>query len=976
MAILDPTRIRGTRETLIIVLAVLVANLGVWAWLNRPVAERPWIGSINCVSFAPFQKNQNPLTNDYPSYEQIETDIKLLSRQVDGVRTYTSMHGEDRVPEMAQQYGMKVIAGAWVENIGHSQADDPSLEDKVDAAEIDAAVTTGRRNGNVTHLMIGNEAVLRGEYTPHQMATLLKRVKKETNVPVSTADIWSVWLNNPELAEAADYLAVHALPYWEGVPVDQAVDYVMDKYNQLHAKYPKKPIMLAEVGWPSAGPWIKGAEPSLVNQANFIRNFLNAARANHVTYTIMEGIDQPWKFKLEGAAGTSWGLLTADRQEKYPMVGKVVENPAWPILYLIASALALPAALTFLRRGGELRFGGRMFYALLIQAVASILVWTVSEVMAEAFQATVWIAWSLLMITQLVLFSVILSDGFELTEVLWRNKWSRLAHPLRDTVLADPAHAPKVSIHVPCYNEPPHMVIETLDRLARLNYPRFEVLLIDNNTKDEAVWRPLEAHCAALAAQFGPDKFRFFHLADWPGYKAGALNFGLRETAPDTEIIAVIDSDYLVDPDWLSAMVPPFDNPKMGLVQSPQDYHDWEHDTFKTMCQWEYAGFFNIGMVQRNERNAIIQHGTMTMIRKTALEQAGGWAEWCITEDAELGLKLFELGWEATYSPESFGRGLVPDSFSAYKTQRFRWAYGAVQIVKKHWRAFKPGSTSLTRAQRYHFIAGWMPWFADAAHLLFAGASVFWSFLVISNWLAYLFNVSMFYVGDWLLVHGPDTRVWLEQHLAIPVDPKNNWHVEVKSPFKLGFPPTAFMIPTIAAFILKVAGGFWLYQLKIKCTLWQKIGASIAGMSLTYTVGSAVWQGLFTQGRPFVRTPKCENQPAFMQGVLMARAELRWLAALWISAALVLLAESWHNQEAVLWSILLVVQSLPFIAATVTSMLNAMPGLLRRGAATGPLPDGRDPLHQQREGEGAFLSPGTAPSPADLRSSTSPIGER
>ena len=907
-----------------VLVIVLLANLAAWSLLNRPVAERPWVGTINCVSYAPYQKDQSPLENKYPTYDQMETDIRLLSRQADGVRTYTMMHGQDKIAEIAQQYGMKVIAGAWVENINHSTNPDVLADNPADQAEVDEVVKVARQNPNVTHLMIGNEAVLRGEYSAGQMATLMRKVKKETGLPVSTADIWSNWLLHPELAESADYIALHFLPYWEGVPVDHAVDFIMDKYDQIHARYPDKPIMLAEVGWPSAGPWVKGAEPSQVNQARFIRDFLNAARARHIEYTIMEGIDQPWKFQLEGPAGTSWGLLTADRQEKYGMVGNIVEHPGWPFLFGLASLLALPGLFLLLRRGTEIAFGGKLFYALLIQAVASILVWTVSEVADEAFKVSVWITWGVLMLTQLVLFAVILSDGFEFTEVLWRDKWNRAVKPLRHLSSANLTNHPKVSVHVPCYNEPPHMVIETLDRLAALDYPDFEVLLIDNNTKDPEVWKPVEAHCAALGT-----RFRFFHLDDWPGYKAGALNFGLKETAPDAEIIAVIDSDYLVDPDWLSSMVPNFDNPKIGLVQSPQDYHDWENDTFKTMCQWEYAGFFNIGMVTRNERNAIIQHGTMTMIRKPALEQAGGWAEWCITEDAELGLKLFELGWLATYSPESFGKGLVPDSFSAYKTQRHRWAYGAVQIVKKHWRAMLPGSKSLTRGQRYHFIAGWMPWFADAAHLLFAGASVLWSFLVISNWLAYLFNLSAFYVGDWLFIHAPATRHTLETRLHIPLDPKNNWHVELKGLFKLGFPPTAFMVPTIAAFILKVAGGFWLYQLKIKCTFWQKAGAAIAGMALTYTVGTAVWQGLFTEGRPFVRTPKCKDQPAFMQGILMAKSELRWLAALWISALLVILADSWHNREAVLWATLLVVQSLPFIAAVITSMLNAMPGLLR-----------------------------------------------
>ena len=89
------------------------------------------------------------------------------------------------------------------------------------------------------------------------------------------------------------------------------------------------------------------------------------------------------------------------------------------------------------------------------------------------------------------------------------------------------------------------------------------------------------------------------------------------------------------------------------------------------MCHAEYRGFFHIGMITRNERNAIIQHGTMTMVRRKVLEQLGGWAEWCITEDAELGLRIFEAGFEATYIPHSYGQGVMPDTFIAYKKQRF-----------------------------------------------------------------------------------------------------------------------------------------------------------------------------------------------------------------------------------------------------------------------------------------------------------------
>ena len=182
-----------------------------------------------------------------------------------------------------------------------------------------------------------------------------------------------------------------------------------------------------------------------------------------------------------------------------------------------------------------------------------------------------------------------------------------------------PADAPKVSIHVPCYNEPPHMVMETLDALAQLDYPNFEVMVIDNNTKDEAVWKPLEEHCC----QNSVSGSAFSICRRWPGFKAGALNFALTQTAPDAALSASSTAIIPSAPNWLRATVPYFDKAEVAFVQAPQDYRDGGESAFKRMCYWEYAGFFHIGMVQRNERNAIIQHGTMTLIRKTAMQRHG-----------------------------------------------------------------------------------------------------------------------------------------------------------------------------------------------------------------------------------------------------------------------------------------------------------------------------------------------------------------
>ena len=107
---------------------------------------------------------------------------------------------------------------------------------------------------------------------------------------------------------------------------------------------------------------------------------------------------------------------------------------------------------------------------------------------------------------------------------------------------------PFVCLQVPCYNEPPDMVIETLESLRALDYPNYEIQVLDDNTDDEALWRPVEAWCKE-------HDVKFVHLSDWPGYKSGALNYALEHMVEDScELIGVIDSDYQIEPDFLRAV--------------------------------------------------------------------------------------------------------------------------------------------------------------------------------------------------------------------------------------------------------------------------------------------------------------------------------------------------------------------------------------------------------------------------------------
>jgi hypothetical protein len=283
-------------------------------------------------------------------------------------------------------------------------------------------------------------------------------------------------------------------------------------------------------------------------------------------------------------------------------------------------------------------------------------------------------------------------------------------------------------------------------------------------------------------------------------------------------------------------------------------------------------------MITRNERNAIIQHGTMTLIRRAALERAG-WAEWCITEDAELGLRIFEAGLEAAYIPHSYGAGLMPDNLLDYKKQRFRWAYGAVQILKHHARQIFGRGSTLTLGQRYHFLAGWLPWLSDGFSLVFNAAALFWS-----------------------------AAMALFPHY---IDP----------------PLMVFSALPLALFAFKILKLVHLYSTRVGATLRQTLAAALAGLALSHTIGRAVLSGLFTHDQPFFRTPKRAHSHALLQALADSREESLMMLALWLSAWGVYAEVGTEMRDLGVWVAMLLIQSIPYCASLLLSLISAFPGL-------------------------------------------------
>ena len=332
---------------IVLVIALVIIVNALIAWLNN-LPQDAGIdvpdGKVNSVSFAPFREGQSPLTLVFPSTQEIDEDLRLLAGQSHTIRTYASSKGLTEVPALARKYGLKMIQGAWIGG--------PTVA-KENEEEIAALIKAANDYPDViTRVIVGNEVLLRGELEPEQLLGYIRRVKQAVKQPVSYADVWSFYMRYPEIAKEVDFFTVHILPYWEDepLPVEKTAEHIVKNYQRIRDAYPGKPILIGESGWPSAGRQRGWAVPSVVNEAKFIRSLVQVANKNGFDINIVEAFNQPWKSKLEGVVGASWGLYSVDREPVFPLTGKVIENPAWPLRVWVAGLLAALAVGFYAKR--------------------------------------------------------------------------------------------------------------------------------------------------------------------------------------------------------------------------------------------------------------------------------------------------------------------------------------------------------------------------------------------------------------------------------------------------------------------------------------------------------------------------------------------------------------------------------------------------------------------------------------------------
>jgi hypothetical protein len=249
-----------------------------------------------------------------------------------------------------------------------------------------------------------------------------------------------------------------------------------------------------------------------------------------------------------------------------------------------------------------------------------------------------------------------------------------------------------------------------------------------------------------------------------------------------------------------------------------------------------------------------------------------------VTEDAELGLRVLEHGYDAVYVPCCYGRGLTPDKFHDYKVQRHRGALGAQQILRRHGKRLLGIEPSrLTLGPRFHFLTGWLGWLADAANLLFTGVALVWSALMIA------------------------------------------------APLEFEPPLSGFSVFVLALFAFKLVKTMSLYRREVGASVLGTVGGIVAGLALVYVVGRAVLSGLGAREARFLRTPKLADRHN-LAGALAASRTEGVLALLLLGAALgVGLRASFASFDLDVWIALLVTLAVPHLAALALSLTSALP---------------------------------------------------
>ena len=256
------------------------------------------------IGFSAYEEGQEP--GDELSLEQVQRRMAILKSNIKWVRSFSCLQGNELIPKVAREMGIKTLVGAWL-------GDDLDKNEQ----EIEGLIKLAKE-GYVDIAAVGNEVLYRKDLTEEQLLDYIQRVKDAIpGIPVGYVDAYYEFEDRPAITESCDVILANCYPFWEGCAIEYSLLYMKDMYHRTQVAAQGKQVIITETGWPNKGEKFHGAEPS---QENAVRYFLNTqhwAQTENIEIFYFSSFDESWKVGAEGDVGAFWGLWDKDEQLKY-----------------------------------------------------------------------------------------------------------------------------------------------------------------------------------------------------------------------------------------------------------------------------------------------------------------------------------------------------------------------------------------------------------------------------------------------------------------------------------------------------------------------------------------------------------------------------------------------------------------------------------------------------------------------------------
>lgn len=255
------------------------------------------------LCFSPYLKDQEP--GDRISEKQIRERMELIQPYTKWVRTFSCTDGNELIPQIAHEYGLKTLVGAWL-----------GTSERINEAEINNVIEIAKK-GYADIVAVGNEVMYRDDLSEDELLNFIHRVKEQVDVPVGYVDAYYEFENRPRITEACDVILANCYPFWEGCAAEYSLIYMKDMYHRALRAANGKKVIISETGWPNIGEAFHGAQPSFENAIRYFMNSQIWSKEENIEIFYFSSFDEPWKIGDEGDVGAFWGLWDTDEKLKY-----------------------------------------------------------------------------------------------------------------------------------------------------------------------------------------------------------------------------------------------------------------------------------------------------------------------------------------------------------------------------------------------------------------------------------------------------------------------------------------------------------------------------------------------------------------------------------------------------------------------------------------------------------------------------------